>query len=254
MTAAPATARDVAPGLAVEIASWRPVDVVHVDGWQVGRTSGFTRRANSVAALAAPADPETALDRVEELYAATGLPSIVRVCSTSAPGDLDGRLAARGYAPAAPTQVMAAGVAAGPDQRENDDLRVSDRPDESWLRGWLEVKAGGAGPDLSLAARLLTGAPAVYLAAPPLGPGRAPAGVIRAAHHGGWVALSCLTVAPDARRRGLGRLLTLSALRWARTTGAGRAFLQVEESNAGAVALYASLGFAVVDRYHYRQR
>lgn len=258
-----------APGLAVETATWRPVEVVEVDGWQVGLSGGFTRRGNSVAALEAPADPAAALDRVERLFSDHGLPSIVRVCGRSAPEGLDALLEDRGYAVVAPTAVMAVDLVdlVGPGTawaasgdgpaRAAPGVRITSgsEPDLAWLRGWLAVKASST-PDLDLAARLLGGARARYLAAveeEPAGTARV-LGVIRVAPAHGWAALSCLTVLPEARRRGLGTLLTRSALTWARQAGAERAFVQVEATNSVAVALDEALGFRVVDRYHYRQR
>jgi [ribosomal protein S18]-alanine N-acetyltransferase len=53
-----------------------------------------------------------------------------------------------------------------------------------------------------------------------------------------------LAVAPDARRRGLGRKLVARFLYQARLRGADRAFLEVAASNRAAVALYESVGFA----------
>lgn len=259
-----------APGLAVEIATWRPVEVLEVDGWQVGLSGGFTRRGNSVAAMAAPADPAAALDRVASIYASRGRRSVVRVCGQSAPAGLDGMLAGRGYAAVAPTAVMAARLAAavvpglvgpgpaGLDPAGAPPVRITSRPepDVPWLRGWLDVKASSE-VDLDLAAQLLAGPPARYLAAVGDGSGAPPGGVlgvIRVALAHGWAALSCLTVRPQARRRGLGAALTRSALGWAARAGAERAFLQVEATNVAAVDLYTGLGFEVVDRYHYRER
>lgn len=54
------------------------------------------------------------------------------------------------------------------------------------------------------------------------------------------------------RRKGFGRRVVLAALRWARLRGAREAWLQVEAANAPAIALYRSLGFTEVYRYHYR--
>jgi ribosomal protein S18 acetylase RimI-like enzyme len=62
-------------------------------------------------------------------------------------------------------------------------------------------------------------------------------------------------IATDAgeRRKGHARRLVLSALKWARQHGAGQAWLQVEADNEAALALYRSLGFKEIYRYHYRQ-
>lgn len=52
-----------------------------------------------------------------------------------------------------------------------------------------------------------------------------------------------IAVRKSLRRRGLGRLLALEALRHASGEGAGSATLEVRESNSAAIGLYESLGF-----------
>lgn len=53
-----------------------------------------------------------------------------------------------------------------------------------------------------------------------------------------------LAVAPEARRRGLATRLLEDALAQARGSGRRRVFLEVRESNAGAIAFYRCRGFA----------
>jgi [ribosomal protein S18]-alanine N-acetyltransferase len=64
-----------------------------------------------------------------------------------------------------------------------------------------------------------------------------------------------LAVAPEARRRGIGRLLLERVLEDLETRGVGEVYLEVRESNLAARALYASLGFTAVGRRvgYYRQ-
>lgn len=57
-----------------------------------------------------------------------------------------------------------------------------------------------------------------------------------------------LAVAPAERRRGLARSLLEAALAAVRESGIRRAFLEVRESNAAAIALYRRQGFAETDR------
>ena len=57
-----------------------------------------------------------------------------------------------------------------------------------------------------------------------------------------------LTVAPEARRLGLGRTLLRRFLDVARTRGAAQCFLEVRVSNLAAIGLYAAEGFAPVAR------
>jgi ribosomal protein S18 acetylase RimI-like enzyme len=66
---------------------------------------------------------------------------------------------------------------------------------------------------------------------------------------GDWLGLSLVEVVPAARRRGLARAVTGALAGWARDAGATRAYLQVEEHNEAAVALYASMGFTTHHRY-----
>ncbi|KQY20380.1 GCN5 family acetyltransferase [Cellulomonas sp. Root485] len=255
-----------APGALVECATWPPARVVDVDGWRVGLSGGLTRRANSVLPLGTPPDVTATLDRVEELYAAEGQPSIVRVCR-AAPRGLDDLLALRDYEVMSRTDVLvraldgveprhgAVRTAAGPVR-----VSVADHPDDRWLTAWSGSKARlhatGAAAEadetsLRLARAVLDGAPAVYLTATDA---TGLVGVLRAAFAEDWVALSCLVVAQAARRHGLGRFLTQRALDEAAQRGARRAFLQVEAENAAAGALYTALGFPPAERYVYRER
>ena len=232
---------------------WPPLEAHDVDGWQVGLSGGFTRRANSVLALSEPRDVPAAVTEVEHLYKAVRQPAIFRVCAQTEPEDLDAVLAGRGYREVAPTLVLVRddldGEAAS-FESEGLACTVNEVPDEDWLARWLDVKTS-APVDHGRASTLLTGARALYLSAR----GESgTVGVVRAALVDDWVGLSCLAVAARARRRGIGRALTRAALAEAAARGARRAFLQVEESNEAAVEMYTRLGFTPAERYHYRQR
>lgn len=244
-----------APGVLVEASTWVPAVTQVVDGWRVGLSDGFTRRANSVLPLGGPPDLAATLDRVEGIYAAAGLPTVVRLCPAAPPG-LAALLDARGYAEVAVTDVLVRDLVASPPPLPHAPpdvrLRVADRPDEPWLEGWLGVKAASTPVDRGTARRVLEGSPALYLTATDRAGGVL--AVLRVALADGWAGLSCLVVAPHARRRGLGRLLTRAALHSAADRGARRAFLQVEVANRGAADLYAAEGFRPAERYAYRQR
>jgi len=242
-------AEPVPPGVAVEVGTWRPVEVADVDGWRLGFSGGFTSRANSVVPLAEPPDLDAAIGRVEAFYSQRGFPARFRVGREVLPVGLDGVLAARGYRLVATTRVLALVL---PAQAEPSaaSIEVADEPDDDWLSGWLDVKASGT-VDPDLARAVVTGSAAGYLTTRD---DDGVVGVIRAGYSGDWVGLSCLMVAQRARRRGLARALTLAAMQIAAERGARRAFLQVEAGNHAALALYHRLGFVDVDTYHYRER
>jgi GNAT superfamily N-acetyltransferase len=72
-------------------------------------------------------------------------------------------------------------------------------------------------------------------------------------HDGDLAGLFEIATERNVRRNGHARRLILSALKWAKVRGASIAWLQVEADNEAAIALYASLGFREVYRYHYRK-
>lgn len=64
----------------------------------------------------------------------------------------------------------------------------------------------------------------------------------------GEAELLTLAVAPEARRRGLGRRLVARFVYQARARGAAEAFLEVAADNAAAIGLYRAAGFALAGR------
>jgi N-acetylglutamate synthase len=241
-----------APGVEVEVATWRPVEVVELDGWRLGFSGGFTSRGNSVVAAREPSDVDGSIELTERAYRDRGMRALFRVDTDVRPVDLEARLDARGYRQVATTHVLSAVI---------DDVRreaswagtspeVADLPDDDWLNGWLTVKTA-APVDRGLARALIAGSPAVYLTSRDAD---GVTGVIRAGFAEDWVGLSCLMVAPRARRRGLGAGLTRVAVDVAAARGARRVFLQVEAANRSAATLYSALGFRIAQTYHYRER
>ncbi|MEU1362256.1 GNAT family N-acetyltransferase, partial [Micromonospora zamorensis] len=66
---------------------------------------------------------------------------------------------------------------------------------------------------------------------------------------GRWLGLSLIEVSPVARRQGLARQVIYELAAWGVSAGATRAFLQVEQHNTAAVALYQRLGFVTHHTY-----
>ncbi|MEW6632057.1 MAG: GNAT family N-acetyltransferase [Pseudomonadota bacterium] len=83
--------------------------------------------------------------------------------------------------------------------------------------------------------------------------GSEPLATLICVHDGDLAGLFEVATEKSARKKGHGRNLILSALKWARLRGAREAWLQVEAGNGPALALYRSLGFEEVYRYHYRR-
>lgn len=69
----------------------------------------------------------------------------------------------------------------------------------------------------------------------------------------GYAGIAGLATADHARRRGLARIVMRDLLASAAEHGAENTYLEVDEENAPALALYAALGYATAHRYHSRR-
>jgi N-acetylglutamate synthase len=244
---------------------WRAADTAPLGSWLLRADGGFTGRANSALPLGDPGLPlARAVDEVAAWYRARGLPPMIVIpgplaaaaaAETAGPGQaadpLDTLLAGRGWrVRSAPAVVMTArsGQVAGPGEGTGAawSVRFAARPDQAWLARYrYQGMAAPAG-----AVRLLLSAP--WQAFGSVVAGGETAAVGRVSVAAGWAGITAVDVDPRYRRRGLGTVLTRALAAEGARQGADRVFLQVEEGNSAARALYARCGFAAVHRYHYR--
>ena len=79
-----------------------------------------------------------------------------------------------------------------------------------------------------------------------------PAGVSFLGMHKGIGMIHALEILPHMRREGPGRWLMQRAAYWVHENGGHTISVICTDANAGANALYSSLGMQIVGRYHYR--
>jgi ribosomal protein S18 acetylase RimI-like enzyme len=125
-------------------------------------------------------------------------------------------------------------------------IDLAAEPDEAWLRRY---RFRGQ-PLPPIARRLLLSAPWQRFASA-REEGRTIA-VGRVAVADGWAGLTAVEVDPAHRRRGLGHAITGALAAAAVQRGAANLYLQVENDNTAARALYRQAGFADHHGYHYR--
>lgn len=248
------TAVGVADLEEVAALGWQATETGHLGGWLLRAAGGWTGRANSALPLRDPGlDVDPAIDAVAAWYAARGLPARVQVPLPLA-AELDVRLAERGWS--APDGVGGihvmtadvAGVLAEADAARGDlpPVELAPAPSDDWLETYRY--RGGALPPEALA--MLTNAAAPVFAE--VRSDGATLAVGRGSVDSGWIGITAMETAPSAQRRGLGRHVLLALVAHARIAGARHVYLQVSADNAGAIALYASLGLTVHHSYHYR--
>ncbi len=135
------------------------------------------------------------------------------------------------------------------------DLTDVEIPPVTVLRHWeplaiaREIWAGGGIGPARLEVMNRAAGPKVAL----LGRHREkPAGVAFVAVHDGVAMLHALEILPHQRQQGMGKWFMRSAAHWAAQNGATTLSVVCTKANAGANALYTSLGMQLVGGYHYR--
>lgn len=229
-----------------------PAAAVHYDGtWVIRLTAGHpAKRLNSVNPLD-PGDVQRLPERIARAgrrFEAYGRPLTFRVSPLSGAA-LSGHLDAEGWSRLSESLVMRMPLAEAPVDKAMDQIPLRDI---SRFIG-AALKVHGADASLRPGLSEIIGAiqPEAGLFA--LERGDEPLATLICVHDGDLAGLFEIATAEAVRNRGHGRHLVLSALKWARLRGASQAWLQVEADNEPALALYRSLGFEEVYRYHYRR-
>lgn len=228
--------------------AWPARQSVLHGGWVFRLSGGFTKRANSVNALASNASFSGVRAAAEALYARHGLPPLFRI-SPLAPAAADQELADAGYTHFDPSLVMATtGLDAA---QAHACVQIETTPTAAWLDGF--AAANGVAAQNHAVHHSMVHAIALPCAFASLhdGAGRT-IGFGLAVLERGAIGLFDIVVDPALRGQGHGRGLVCALLQWGRDVGAGSAYLQVRAVNGVARSLYAGLGFVEVYGYHYQ--
>jgi GNAT superfamily N-acetyltransferase len=253
---------------------WPAQETERLGDWTLRAAAGFTRRANSALPAGDPGLPlPAAAERITAWYAERGLPAYIQ-----APGEeLDAGLAALGWTAEARALMLTAPLAPVADRPGAERVTLSREIDDEWLARYHRAGAPGDAATLfspgerppvpprkdqatgvardditrQSAMKVLTGGPSVWFA---VVPGAAsPRAIGRCVVDGRWAGFNAVEVDPAHRRQGLATAVMAALARNALTEGATGAYLQVEEENAGALAMYEGMGFALHHAYHYRR-
>ncbi|MCW5735593.1 MAG: GNAT family N-acetyltransferase [Enhydrobacter sp.] len=228
--------------------AWPALETAETAGWVTRFSGGYTKRANSINALAEGVEFNHALkDALEAPYRARGLPPVWRL-TPLAPPAVDSCLADAGYRRIDDSLVQRSAL----DGRFalDAEVRLEPSPSIAWLAGFAELSpVAPAHRDIMERMLHSIAAPVAFAQVEDAyGPIAFALGVADGDH----VGLFDVLVAPRARRRGLARRLTESVCAWGHSQGARFAYLQVVATNSAALPLYAELGFETVYRYGYR--
>jgi arginase family enzyme/GNAT superfamily N-acetyltransferase len=219
-------------------AAW-PAGAVHEEaGWLLRYTPGVRRRRSN----SAVPRPGASIDHLEAFYRVRGRPPMVQLGSAHA--ELDARLAERGYRIDAPTSVFTAATADIATGSASAELCSP----EEWRAAFVELDEHADSPMVAERVVARIAAPGFVRV---MRDGRV-AGMGLFAADAGWAGVFAMATRPDLRGQGIARAVLATGARWALDQGASRLYLQVEEDNAAARALYARAGFVHSHGYHYR--
>ncbi|WP_433083455.1 GNAT family N-acetyltransferase [Dactylosporangium sp. CA-052675] len=239
--------RSLTPALSIPVPLFQRLDdELERRGWTAMPTT-------QVMTVALPHLLKTLSPAAPSEHAASALPTVApstAAPSTAAPGEHGG-----GTSPAiSPSATTPSTTSQSPGEASpptGGRIELATEPSAEWL----SAVAGRKGPLPDSARHVLTAVPNVRFAQwyDEQGNLLATARGCVADDESRWLGLSLIGVDERLRRRGLAQRLIAALAEWAVTLGARDAYLQVEQRNTAAVALYSRLGFTVHHIYSSRR-
>lgn len=230
--------------------AWPSLHQMLYDGWVLGFSNGYTRRANSVSPIYR--GNRGIYEKVlgcEEMYRRQRLQTTFKITPLAYPRDLDALLEDRGYQKEATTSVQMLNLKAQ-EVADTGPVEVREEADDDWLSDYARIK--GMAPDEVVSFRAILD----RIAAPKWFVSLAEDGEMVSAglavQEGDCAGLFGVVTDEARRNRGFGRRLVLTLLNQAKAHGAYTAYLMVTVTNDPALKLYAGLGFEEIYRYWYR--
>jgi GNAT superfamily N-acetyltransferase len=244
------TSQDIESLERATLAAVPPREVVALDGWLLGLDEGTVGRAHSAVPTRHERIDAASVDEIVRRYAAHGRPAVFRLPRLPAFDAVRARLLETGYSARQPTLTLVSrceDVAAMPATAR---VELAGEPGE----GWASVFLGEGFDPVDGACRLglLRRAHAGVFAGVRVEGRLVAVGFGCVAH--GWCGVHGMRTAPRSRGRGYAASILSALGQEAARRGAAPAFLQVEQANAAAQALYRRAGFAAAWCYDYWRR
>lgn len=224
-----------------------PLRVEELPGWLVPLDPGEVNRANSAVPLQHAVQTPDVLAPILEHYRAHGLAPQFRLADVPGLSALQRALAALSFEPRRPTYMQLASASACVPAGE---VSLAAAPDAAFYHVFHGGTAAQASP-LERPRRSPRVASTLYATLRAEG---APVAVGALTFARGLACVHSMRTHDAQRGRGHGRQVLGALVEAAHARGMSHVFLQVEEDNAAARALYTKLGFTTLWRYRYWRR
>lgn len=230
------------------IRAWPAKHATNIDGWRAFATAGKSWRVNTTWPLEwTGSDLDASIAAAENWAQEHSIRPAFKLAEGAIhPANLPDALAQRGYAPHMPTLVMTRTLGHTP--AADRVVRLNDEPTSPF---WTPLRlAAPSAEDFAERADIVlrTPTPRTFAVAEL---DHQPAAIGFGNVTDRLLGIYLMRTAPNARRQGLARDVVRRLCGWGFSQGAHTAYLQVEQSNEAAVALYVADGFETAYSYSY---
>lgn len=227
-----------------------PPTVHAIKDWLLPFDNSTIGRAKSAVPLRHGDVDAAQVANIEALYAERGLQAAFRVADVPDLANIHAELQRRGYHADQPTLVQVGTLQQMRQMCQAAPADVSPTPTPAWSAVYV---GNGFDPvDGAHRIQALSRSPHVVYAS--VQEDGQPVAAGTASLSQGWASIHGMRTALSCRGRGLAARVLAGLADAATAKGLERVFLQVEEDNHAALALYRRAGFSTVWRYHYWRR
>jgi ribosomal protein S18 acetylase RimI-like enzyme len=232
--------------------AWPSIQTSFYDGWIIRMANGYTKRANSINPLyPSKLKMNEKITHCEKIFRAHKLPVIYKLVDCAEHRTLDKQLERLGYEKIDSTSVQVC-ASLKPLGGKITGIKISEDFTESWIQALLncnKIRQSQVETILLMLNNILAKKIVVY---------KKEEGSIIGCGYGviekNFVGIFDIIVKEAMRGRGYGEEIVRSLLASAKNAGAGKAYLQVVDTNAVAKNLYKKLGFREKYQYWYRKK
>ena len=228
--------------------AWPAPRQMFYDGWLLRFAGGHSKRVNSVNPLYPSTLPlAEKIKACEVIYTIQGQPCLFRICENTANADLKQALREAGYTHFDPTLVLGRELQLSDDH--HPDVTLLEMPMADWFRLREKFIRVPAADCLIHEEILLSIVPEMVLVG--LFANGKPAACGMGVVEGSLLGFFSIHTASKWRRKGFGSLIMGALVDWGMARGATYGYLQVEEHNRPALAMYDKLDYVRCYQYEY---